>query len=177
VLDWMMPGVNGLDVCKSIRQLGNTPVIMLTAKTEEVDKLLGLELGADDYITKPFSLRELVARIKAVLRRTLAGIPARDEIIKIKEMEVDMEGREVRVKNKKIDLTPTEFKILNVLAGSPGRVYSRLQLLDAAFGFAYEGYERSIDTHVSNLRKKIEPDPANPEYILTVYGAGYRFTN
>lgn len=177
VLDWMMPGVNGLDVCKSIRQLGNTPVIMLTAKTEEVDKLLGLELGADDYITKPFSLRELVARIKAVLRRTLAGIPARDEIIKIKEMEVDMEGREVRVKNKKIDLTPTEFKILNVLAGSPGRVYSRLQLLDAAFGYAYEGYERSIDTHVSNLRKKIEPDPANPEYILTVYGAGYRFTN
>jgi len=177
VLDWMMPGVNGLDVCKSIRQLGNTPVIMLTAKTEEVDKLLGLELGADDYITKPFSLRELVARIKAVLRRTLAGIPARDEIIKIKEMEVDMEGREVRVKNKKIDLTPTEFKILNVLAGSPGRVYSRLQLLDAAFGYAYEGYERSIDTHVSNLRKKIEPDPANPEYILTVYGTGYRFTN
>ena len=177
VLDWMMPGVNGLDVCKSIRQLGNTPVIMLTAKTEEVDKLLGLELGADDYMTKPFSLRELVARVKAVLRRTLAGTPARDEIIKIKEMEVDMEGREVRVKNKKIDLTPTEFKILNVLAGSPGRVYSRLQLLDAAFGYAYEGYERSIDTHVSNLRKKIEPDPANPEYILTVYGTGYRFTN
>jgi two-component system OmpR family response regulator len=177
VLDWMMPGTNGLDVCKSFRQLGNTPVIMLTAKTEEVDKLLGLELGADDYMTKPFSLRELVARIKAVLRRTLAGGPARDEIIKIKEMEVDLDGREVKVKNKKIDLTPTEFKILSVLAGNPGRVYSRLQLLDAAFGYAYEGYERSIDTHVSNLRKKIEPDPANPEYILTVYGTGYRFTN
>jgi len=177
VLDWMMPGTNGLDVCKSIRQLGNTPVIMLTAKTEEVDKLLGLELGADDYITKPFSLRELVARIKAVLRRTLAGAPARDEIIKIKEMVVDLDGREVKVKNKKIDLTPTEFKILSVLAGNPGRVYSRLQLLDAAFGYAYEGYERSIDTHVSNLRKKIEPDPANPEYILTIYGTGYRFTN
>lgn len=177
VLDWMMPGTNGLDVCKSFRQLGNTPVIMLTAKTEEVDKLLGLELGADDYMTKPFSLRELVARIKAVLRRTLAGGPARDEIIKIKEMEVDLDGREVKVKNKKIDLTPTEFKILSVLAGNPGRVYSRLQLLDAAFGYAYEGYERSIDTHVSNLRKKIEPDPANPEYVLTVYGTGYRFTN
>jgi len=177
VLDWMMPGTSGLDVCKSIRQSGNTPVIMLTAKTEELDKLLGLELGADDYMTKPFSLRELVARIKAVLRRTAAGTSTRNEFIKIKEMEVDLDGREVKVKGKKIDLTPTEFKILSVLAGNPGRVYSRLQLLDAAFSYTYEGYERSIDTHVSNLRKKIEPDPANPDYIHTVYGTGYRFNS
>jgi len=172
-----MPGTSGLDVCKSIRQSGNTPVIMLTAKTEELDKLLGLELGADDYMTKPFSLRELVARIKAVLRRTAAGASTRNEFIKIKEMEVDLDGREVKVKGKKIDLTPTEFKILSVLAGNPGRVYSRLQLLDAAFSYTYEGYERSIDTHVSNLRKKIEPDPANPDYIHTVYGTGYRFNS
>ena len=177
VLDWMMPGTSGLDVCKSIRQSGNTPVIMLTAKTEELDKLLGLELGADDYMTKPFSLRELVARIKAVLRRTAAGTSTRNEFIKIKEMGVDLDGREVKVKGKKIDLTPTEFKILSVLAGNPGRVYSRLQLLDAAFSYTYEGYERSIDTHVSNLRKKIEPDPANPDYIHTVYGTGYRFNS
>ncbi|MCL6638887.1 MAG: response regulator transcription factor [Firmicutes bacterium] len=174
VLDWMLPGKSGLELCKTIRGQGGTAVIMLTAKTEEVDKLLGLELGADDYVTKPFSLRELAARIKAVLRRVSGGDVHHHETIRIRDMEIDLDGREVKVKGQKIDLTPTEFKILSVLAATPGRVYSRLQLLDAVFGYAYEGYERSIDTHVSNLRKKIEPDPSSPEYITTVYGTGYR---
>ncbi|MHB1042942.1 MAG: response regulator transcription factor [Eubacteriales bacterium] len=174
VLDWMLPGMSGLEVCKWVRQVSDTPVIMLTAKTEEVDKLLGLELGADDYITKPFSLRELAARIKVVLRRSGPKDAARDEKIQIREIEIDLDRRESRVRGKMVDLTPTEFKILSVLASNPGRVYSRLQLLDIAFGYTYEGYERSIDTHISNLRKKIETDPANPEYVITVYGTGYR---
>lgn len=174
VLDWMLPGMSGLEVCKWVRQVSDTPVIMLTAKTEEVDKLLGLELGADDYITKPFSLRELAARIKVVLRRSGPKDAARDEKIRIREIEIDLDRREARVRGKMADLTPTEFKILSVLASNPGRVYSRLQLLDIAFGYTYEGYERSIDTHISNLRKKIETDPANPEYVITVYGTGYR---
>lgn len=174
VLDWMLPGMSGLEVCKWVRQVSDTPVIMLTAKTEEVDKLLGLELGADDYITKPFSLRELAARIKVVLRRSVPKDAARDEKIQIREIEIDLDRRESRVRGKMVDLTPTEFKILSVLASNPGRVYSRLQLLDIAFGYTYEGYERSIDTHISNLRKKIETDPANPEYVITVYGTGYR---
>ncbi|MCL6547808.1 MAG: response regulator transcription factor [Alicyclobacillus sp.] len=175
ILDIMLPGMDGMEVCKRLRQEQiKLPIILLTARDEEIDRVLGLELGADDYVTKPFSLRELAARIKAVLRRAGGREPHRREAIKIRDLEIDLDGREVRSKGRKIDLTPTEFKILSVLAGSPGRVYSRLQLLDAAFGYAYEGYERSIDTHVSNLRKKIEPDPANPEYIVTVYGTGYR---
>lgn len=175
VLDWMLPGMSGLEICKWVRQVSSTPVIMLTAKTEEVDKLLGLELGADDYITKPFSLRELAARIKVVLRRSGSKDTVQEEKIHVREIEIDLDRREVRVRGKMVDLTPTEFKILSVLAANPGRVYSRLQLLDTAFGYTYEGYERSIDTHISNLRKKIETDPANPEYVITVYGTGYRF--
>ncbi|MHB8986639.1 MAG: winged helix-turn-helix domain-containing protein, partial [Eubacteriales bacterium] len=124
--------------------------------------------------TKPFSLRELAARIKVVLRRSGPKDAARDEKIQIREIEIDLDRRESRVRGKMVDLTPTEFKILSVLASNPGRVYSRLQLLDIAFGYTYEGYERSIDTHISNLRKKIETDPANPEYVITVYGTGYR---
>lgn len=176
VLDWMMPGLSGLEVCRQVREKSNIPVIMLTAKAEEVDKLLGLELGADDYITKPFSLRELAARIKVVLRRTEPG--AEDKgggLLKAGGLIINLDRHEVWVEGKQVLLTPTEFKILSLLAGNPGRVYSRLQLLDAALGFAYDGYERSIDTHISNLRKKIEPDQANPRYILTIYGTGYRF--
>lgn len=177
VLDWLLPGKSGLEICRQVRDESNIPIIMLTAKTEEVDKLLGLELGADDYITKPFSLRELTARIRAVLRRTEPGDNKKMELIHIKfdELEINLERHEVYLQGKSVSLTPTEFKILSILSSNPGRVYSRLQLLDAALGFSYEGYERSIDTHISNLRKKIEPDSANPRYILTVYGTGYRF--
>lgn len=175
VLDWLMPGMSGLEVCRQVRQKNSIPIIMLTAKTEEVDKLLGLELGADDYITKPFSLRELTARIRVVLRRTEPDDENKIEAIKVGGLEINLNRHEVWSEGKSISLTPTEFKILTLLSSNPGRVYSRLQLLDAALGFAYEGYERSIDTHVSNLRKKIEPDPVNPRYILTVYGTGYRF--
>lgn len=175
VLDWMLPGMSGLEVCRIIRSESSIPVIMLTARTEEVDKLLGLELGADDYITKPFSLRELTARIKAVLRRADPGEEKKENTLKAGNLEINFDRHEVWSGGKRVNLTPTEFKILSILSGKPGRLYSRLQLLDAALGFTYEGYERSIDTHVSNLRKKIEPDPANPRYILTVHGLGYRF--
>ncbi len=177
VLDWLLPGKSGLEICRQVRDESNIPIIMLTAKTEEVDKLLGLELGADDYITKPFSLRELTARIRAVLRRAEPGDNKKTDSIHIKfdELEINLERHEVYLQGKSVSLTPTEFKILSILSSNPGRVYSRLQLLDAALGFSYEGYERSIDTHISNLRKKIEPDSANPRYILTVYGTGYRF--
>lgn len=175
VLDWLLPGMSGLEICRQVRQKSKVPIIMLTAKTEEVDKLLGLELGADDYITKPFSLRELTARIRVVLRRSEPEEEKKTESVKVGGLEINLNRHEVWSEGKSISLTPTEFKILSILVSSPGRVYSRLQLLDAALGFAYEGYERSIDTHVSNLRKKIEPDPVNPRYILTVYGIGYRF--
>jgi len=176
LLDLMMPGIDGYQTLREIRSLKKKmPVILLTAKTEEVDKLIGLEMGADDYITKPFSMRELAARMKAVLRRVEPDeIPDEDMIIR-GEIKVDVSKYEVFVNNNKINLTPTEFKILQTLAQKPGRVYSRLQLMNIAMGEAYVNYERSIDTHVSNLRKKVEQDPANPKYILTVYGIGYRF--
>jgi DNA-binding response OmpR family regulator len=174
VLDWLLPGISGLEVCRQVRQKSAIPIIMLTAKTEEIDKLLGLELGADDYITKPFSLRELTARIRVVLRRIDPGGETKTNSIKIDDLEINLDRHEVLSNGENITLTPTEFKILGILFSNPGRVYSRLQLLDAAFGYAYEGYERSIDTHIRNLRKKIEPDPESPRYILTVYGTGYR---
>ncbi len=172
VLDWMLPGMSGLDVCRRIRAESQVPLIMLTAKADEVDKLLGLELGADDYITKPFSLRELLARIRAVLRRSSAAW--REERLGIGDLIIDLDKHEVRKAGVKVQLTPTEFKILSILASSPGRVYSRLQLVDAVLGEAYQGYERSIDTHISNLRKKLGDDSAQPRYIDTVYGVGYK---
>ncbi|MGD9677713.1 MAG: response regulator transcription factor [Vulcanibacillus sp.] len=180
ILDLMMPGMDGYQTLREIRAKNkNMPVIMLTAKAEEIDKLLGLELGADDYITKPFSLRELSARIKTVLRRTSYEA---DEIID-DDLEVIIRGNikilpseyEAFTNDKKVNLTPTEFKILLALAKKPGRVFSRLQLMNIAMGEAYINYERSIDTHVSNLRRKIEEDSANPKYIITIYGIGYRF--
>lgn len=175
VLDWMLPGLSGLEVCKRVRQKSEVPIIMLTARSEEVDKLLGLELGADDYLTKPFSLRELVARIKVVLRRSKGLETSRQEELTLGELYVNFTTREVRVGQRDVELTPTEFAILSVMVRHPGRVFSRMQLLDLALGEAFLGYERSVDTHISNLRKKIEKDPANPEYILTVYGVGYKF--
>ncbi|KKM10894.1 hypothetical protein SY88_11310 [Clostridiales bacterium PH28_bin88] len=176
VLDVMLPGINGLDVCRQLRRESQVPIIMLTAKAEEVDKLLGLELGADDYITKPFSLRELAARIRVVLRRTgLNQESLLEEVINVGDLKVDFARREVTVAGREVELTPTEFALLAVLARHPGRAFSRMQLLDAALGETYAGYERSVDTHISNLRRKIEEDPANPAFILTVFGIGYKF--
>ncbi len=174
ILDVMLPGKSGLDVCRELRAESDVPVIMLTAKSEEVDRVLGLELGADDYVTKPFSLRELAARVRAVLRRVGKGGAGPGTVLQVGDIEVDTERHEVTVAGRPVALTPTEFAILTFLAERPGRVASRLQLLNAALGEAYAGYERSIDTHVSNLRKKIEEDPASPARIVTVYGLGYK---
>ncbi len=176
LLDIMMPGMDGYQTLREIRTIQKKlPVILLTAKTDEFDKLLGLEMGADDYITKPFSLRELVARMKAVLRRTQSDDRDREEEVIVKgNVRINLSTYEVIVQNEPISLTPTEFKILVTLFQKPGRVYSRLQLMNIAMGEIYANYERSIDTHVSNLRKKIEEDPANPKYIQTVYGIGYK---
>lgn len=177
ILDLMLPKVDGLEVCKHIRRDSDVPIIMVTARDEEIDKLLGLELGADDYITKPFSLRELKARIKAVFRRTKSGSGRMfvEEILTFGTLEVDIGRREVKQHGEIIDLTPSEYAILVTLCQNVGRPYSRLQLLNATLGESYAGYERAIDTHVSNLRKKIEPNPQKPIYILTVYGLGYKF--
>jgi DNA-binding response OmpR family regulator len=176
LLDVMMPQKDGFQTLRDIRMFRKKmPVIMLTAKADEIDKLLGLEMGADDYITKPFSMRELVARMKAVLRRSSPDDDELDEIWTRGNIEINISTYEVKVAQKTISLTPTEYKILVTLAQKPGRVYSRLQLMDNVMGEAFVNYERSIDTHVSNLRKKVERDPAHPEYIHTVYGIGYRF--
>jgi len=177
VLDWMMPDVSGLDILKEIRKTSLVPVIMLTAKADEVDKLVGLELGADDYITKPFSLRELSARIKIPLRRVYGNDLQSYEAKTVGTIKLDIKSRSVWVKGVPItNLTPTEFKILDFLVRHPGQVFSRLQLMDGALGETYEGYERSLDTHMSNLRKKIEQNSTESEYIQTIYGVGYKFT-
>ena len=174
ILDLMLPGKSGLDVCRELRKDSDVPVIMLTAKSDEIDRVLGLELGADDYVTKPFSLRELAARVRAVLRRVGKGIEDQRDILKVGDITIDADGHQVTVSGHEVALTPTEFSILLFLAERPGRVASRLQLVNASLGEAYVGYERSIDTHVSNLRKKIEADPANPRRLQTVYGVGYK---
>ncbi|RPI84363.1 MAG: DNA-binding response regulator [Chloroflexi bacterium] len=175
ILDLSLPGRDGLDVAREIRRKSDTPIIMVTARVEETDRLIGLELGADDYITKPFSPREVVARVRAVLRRA-GAIPTAPHLIRFGDLEVDLDGHAVRQSGLEVDLTPTEFNLLSVLAGQPGRVFSRLQLLESAQGTAYEGYERTIDAHIKNLRAKIEPDPKNPKYIETVFGVGYRMS-
>jgi len=174
VLDLMLPGMDGLDVCRAIRRESSTPIIMLTARAEETDKLIGLEIGADDYMTKPFSPRELVARVRAVLRRVGGDEPA-ETLIRAANVEIDLQAHTVLVQGQSVDLTPTEFDLLVAMARHPGRVLSRAQLLDATLGEVYEGYERTIDVHIKNLRRKIEPDPRAPRYIQTVYGVGYRF--
>lgn len=177
LLDVMMPKMDGFQALREIRTLNKKiPVIMLTAKSEEIDKILGLEMGADDYITKPFSMRELVARIKTVLRRSEPDeMGETDEILIRGPIKINLNTYEVSLENELLNLTPTEYKILITLAQKPGRVFSRLQLMDSVMGEAFVNYERSIDTHVSNLRKKLEKDPAHPEFIHTVYGIGYRF--
>ncbi|SHH32521.1 response regulator transcription factor [Desulfosporosinus lacus] len=176
LLDWMLPGISGLEMCKRLRETSTIPIIMLTAKSEEIDRVLGLEFGADDYIVKPFSLRELAARIKTVLRRS-SGVSqeSTSSVIIRGEISLDVSSHKVLKRGQEVLLTPTEFNILHLLATRPGTVYSRLQLLRQAMGEEYLYYERSIDTHVSNLRKKIEDNPSEPKYVETVFGVGYRF--
>ncbi len=175
ILDLMMPELSGYDFINAYAREGDAPIIVLTAKVEESDKVLGLELGADDYLTKPFSMRELTARIRAVLRRldkNTGNAPA--AVLRAGDLALDRSSRTVMVGATAADLTPSEFDLLATLLSSPGRVFSRLELLDKLQGDAYEGYERTIDVHIRNLRTKIEPDPRNPRYVVTVYGIGYR---
>ncbi|MCK4392718.1 response regulator transcription factor [Candidatus Bipolaricaulota bacterium] len=174
VLDLMLPKLNGIEVTKRIRAKSSVPIIMLTAKAAEADRIVGLELGADDYVVKPFSPRELVARVRAVLRR-IEGEASATERIAVGELEIDLKTREVKVNGREVELTPTEFDLLAFLARHPGHVFTRLQLLREVQGYTYDVFARTIDTHVKNLRRKIEEDPKEPRYILTVHGVGYRF--
>ena len=174
LLDLNLPGVDGLDVAREIRRKADTPLIMLTARVEETDRLIGLELGADDYITKPFSPREVVARVRAVLRRA-GSAPSAPVVLRAGGLEIDLEAHTVTNAGQAVDLTPTEFNLLANLVAQPGRAFPRLQLLEAAQGATYEGYERTIDAHIKNLRAKIESDPRRPILIETVFGIGYRF--
>jgi DNA-binding response OmpR family regulator len=175
VLDLGLPGIDGLDVARTLRRESDVPLIMLTARVDEADKLIGLELGADDYVTKPFSPRELVARVRAVLRRVGGEREQAVPPIVAGEVKIDLERRQVTVAGRSVELTATEFDLLAVLARNPGRVFTRLELLDRVQGYAFEGYERTVDAHVKNLRQKLEQDPKQPQYLLTVYGVGYRF--
>ncbi|MGC1374833.1 MAG: response regulator transcription factor [Anaerolineales bacterium] len=178
VLDLGLPGVDGLDVTRELRKLSNVPIIMLTARSEESDKLIGLELGADDYITKPFSPKEVVARVRVVLRRVENSSIASPEMIRVADLTLDVPRMRVLAQDREIDeLTPSEFALLAALARSPGRIFTRAQLLDALHGVAFESYERAIDAHIKNIRHKIEPNSSEPRYIQTVYGVGYRFSD
>jgi DNA-binding response OmpR family regulator len=175
VLDLGLPGMDGYDVTRAIRSGSAIPIIMLTARSEETDRIVGLELGADDYVVKPFSPRELVARVKAVLRRT--GGEVATELLRAGDLVISLPHRTVERAGIRIDLTMSEFELLRVLAASPGRVFTRGQLLDSIRGVSFESYERAIDAHIKNLRKKLEPDPRHPVYVLTVYGVGYKFSD
>ncbi len=176
ILDLGLPQMDGLDVTRELRKLSNVPILMLTARSEESDKLVGLELGADDYITKPFSPKELVARVRVVFRR-MENFTASSEVIHAADLTLDIPRMVVTAPERAIEeLTPTEFIILTAMARSPGRVFTRAQLLDLAHGVAFESYERAIDAHIKNIRHKIEPNPPEPRYILTVYSVGYKFT-
>ena len=181
LLDLMLPGLDGLEVCKRFRQENQkTPILMLTAKSEELDKVLGLELGADDYLTKPFSIRELIARIKAILRRIetereSAAKNDDEEILQFEQMVIDTLKRKVILGGKTVELTAKEFDLLLLFARHPGRTYDRPQLLDQVWGYHFDGYDHTVNSHINRLRNKIEQDPANPKFIKTVWGVGYRF--
>ena len=176
ILDIGLPGLDGYDVLKKIRREGNTPVIMLTARSEETDKLMGLEMGADDYMTKPFSMKELEARIRAVLRRSAGGIGAHSEgpVLRVRDLVMDTEKRLVTRSGKETVLTSVQFDLLQTMMKRPGRVYTRMELLETFQDMGFEGYERTIDVHIKNIRRAVEPDPGNPEYVLTVWGVGYK---
>jgi two-component system, OmpR family, alkaline phosphatase synthesis response regulator PhoP len=176
VLDLGLPDLDGLDVTRELRRLGDTPIVMLTARGDESDRIVGLELGADDYVVKPFSPKELVARVRAVLRRGERAAP-RAETVRALDVVIDVPRRRVTIGDRRVELTATEFALLETLAREPGRVFSRGQLLDAVHGVSFESYERAVDAHVKNLRRKIEPQPGPPRYIQTVHGVGYRFAD
>ena len=174
ILDLMLPGLDGLNVCRKIRKINDIPIIMLTARDEESDRLIGLEIGADDYVTKPFSPKEVIARAKAILRRANKEV-VRSEPIQAGTLIIDLERHQVTRDGKLVDVTPTEFKIMELLAGNAGKVYSRLHIVEQIQGYSFEGYERTIDAHIKNLRRKIEINSKEPQYIQTVYGIGYKF--
>ena len=174
ILDLMMPKMGGYEFLNAHKRQSETPVIILTAKLEEGDKVLGLELGADDFVTKPFSMRELTARVRAVLRRATRE-PSGAELLRVADITLDRSSRLVKVSDRAVDLTPSEFDLLSVFMAAPGRAFTRAELLDRLQGDAFEGYERTIDVHIRNLRTKIEPTPSDPRYIETIYGVGYRF--
>jgi len=178
VLDLMLPNVNGLEICKEVRKKDiYTPILMLTSKSEEMDKVIGLEVGADDYLTKPFSIREFIARAKAILRRVEAIQKeiGSDADISISELSIEASKRKVTLKGERIELTPKEFDLLHLLASHPGKTYTREQLLNILWGYQYNGYEHTVNSHINRLRTKIEPDISKPKYILTSWGVGYRF--
>ena len=177
VLDLGLPGRDGLDVTRELRRTSNVPIVMLTARGDETDRVAGLELGADDYVVKPFSPKELVARVRAVLRRSSAARAAGPEVLRVVDVELDVPRMRVRVRGRTVEVTPTEFELLATLMREPGRVFTRGQLLDAIHGVAFESYERAIDAHVKNVRRKIEPVAGRPRYLLTVRGVGYRFAD
>jgi two-component system alkaline phosphatase synthesis response regulator PhoP len=176
ILDLGLPGLDGLDVTRALRRDTSVPIIMLTARADESDKLVGLELGADDYVTKPFSPKELVARVRAVLRRA-DGARASIDHLQVGDVDLDLPRMLLTVAGRRIELTATEFQLLATLVRQPGRVFTRSQLLDAVHGVAFESYERAIDAHVKNIRRKLEPDPKSPRYVQTVFGVGYRFAD
>ena len=175
LLDVMLPKYDGYEVCQAIREFSDMPIIMLTAKGEVEDRIIGLELGADDYLVKPFSPRELVARARALLRRVHADSEPQREVLEFGELTIDVSGHKVLVNNEEIDLTASEFKLLTTLSRYPGRVYSRMELVEKVLGYDFEGYERTIDSHVKNLRAKIGDNPRSPKWLHTVHGVGYRF--
>jgi two-component system, OmpR family, response regulator RegX3 len=177
LLDLTLPDGDGRDVCLALRRTSSVPILMLTARGTETDRIVGLELGADDYVVKPFSPKELVARVRAVLRRTETAHADGPELLRVADVEVDVPRMRVSVGGRPVELTPTEFQLLAALVRQPGRVLTRGQLLDAVHGVAFESYERAIDAHVKNIRKKIESTPGRPRYLLTVHGVGYRFTD
>lgn len=181
ILDLMLPGMDGLEICRRIRQHAHyTPILMLTSKTSELDRVLGLEVGADDYVSKPFSIRELMARVKAQFRRGEALQSNADQSAKrmqVGDLMIDIDKRRVTLAGKQIDLTAKEFDLLLQFVNHPGRVYSRMQLLDTVWGYGHEGYEHTVNSHINRLRGKIEKDPAHPQYILTVWGVGYKFND
>jgi len=182
ILDIMLPGMDGLEICRRLRNRGGyMPILMLTSKSSELDRVLGLEMGADDYVTKPFSIRELLARVKAILRRVdelksgqMERLPSS---IKVRELSIDFQKRQVTVKGKTIELTAKEFDLLCHFARQPGRVFTRSQLLDSVWGYGHDGYEHTVNSHINRLRAKIEDNPAQPKYVLTVWGVGYKFTD
>lgn len=177
LLDLTLPTMDGVEICKKLRAIKNTPIIMLTAKSEEIDRVLGLEIGADDYMTKPFSIRELLARIKAVLRRTEIKVEKKENTLAInaENLTINIEKRKVLLDSRKIELSPKEFELLVLMASNPGRNYTRSELLNMIWGYNFEGYEHTVNSHINRLRAKIESDMANPNFILTTWGVGYKF--